>query len=123
MEGRHILVIDDSNTNIVLLESLLERNGYSVSSALSAREGIETIKDKIPDLIYLDLIMPELDGLEFLRILRNNKSWKDIPVIILSAISDKETITKCKKLGVTEYISKPLNIKRIISLTDNLLSN
>ncbi|MCD4768697.1 MAG: response regulator [Bacteroidales bacterium] len=123
MGSKHILVIDDSNTNIVLLESLLERNGYSVSSALSAREGIETIKDKMPDLIYLDLVMPELDGLGFLRILRNNDSWKDIPVVILSAISDSEMIKKSRELGVAEYIIKPLNINKIISLTNNLLSN
>lgn len=123
MGGKHILVIDDSNTNIVLLESLLERNGYNVSSALNAREGIKTISNKIPDLIYLDLVMPELNGLDFLRILRNNKSWKDIPVVILSAISDRETIKESRELGVTEYITKPLNINKIISLTNSLLSN
>ena len=123
MSGRHILIIDDSNTNVVLLESLLVRNGYTVASALNAREGFETIKDRVPDLIYLDLIMPEVSGLEFLQIIRDNESWKNIPVVIISAISDSETIQKTKELGVTEYITKPLNISSIVSLTNNLLNN
>ena len=123
MAGRHILVIDDSNTNVVLLESLLVRNGYTVASALNAREGFETIKDRVPDLIYLDLIMPEVSGLEFLQIIRDNESWKNIPVVIISAISDSETIQKTKELGVTEYITKPLNINSIVSLTNSLLNN
>lgn len=123
MEGRNILVIDDSNTNLVLLESLLERNGYRVYSALSALEGIETMKENLPDLIYLDLVMPEIDGLEFMKMIRMNNDWKNIPVVMLSAVTDEEIINKSKDLGVTEYITKPLNIHKIVTLTRTILSN
>ena len=61
MEGNKILIIDDSNTNIVILESLLKKNGYDVSSALSAMEGLKSIENGKPDLIYLDFLMPEID--------------------------------------------------------------
>jgi len=123
MEGRKILVIDDSNTNLVLLESLLERHGYNVFSALSAMEGLETMKENMPDLIYLDLVMPEIDGLEFMKIIRSHHKWESIPVVMLSAVTDEDIITRSKELGVIEYITKPLNIHRIVDLTKNILTN
>jgi len=123
MEGRNILVIDDSNTNLVLLESLLERHGYRVYSALSAMEGIETMKENLPDLIYLDLVMPEIDGLEFIKIIRATSEWKKIPVVILSAVTDEDIINKSRELGVIEYVTKPLNIHRIVDLTKTILVN
>ena len=123
MAGNRILVIDDSNTNLVLLESLLKKNGYSVSSALSAKEGLKSIEEGKPDLIYLDFLMPEIDGLEFMTMLQANESWKDIPIVMLSAISDKEVIKRSMDMGVKEYVTKPINIHRIISLTDEILKN
>ena len=123
MNGKKILVIDDSNTNLVLLESLLEKNGYEVFSALSAKEGLESMEDNQPDLIYLDLIMPGIDGMQFIKLMKQNDDWKEIPVVILSAISDSEVIQQGLNLGVADYITKPLNIHKIVSLTESLLSN
>ena len=123
MAGNKVLIIDDSNTNIVLLESLLKKNGYDVSSALSAMEGLKSIEKGVPDLIYLDFLMPEIDGLQFMDILKDNDSWKDIPIVMISAISDKEIIKKSREKGVKEYVTKPVDIYRIISLTEQILKN
>ncbi len=123
MGGNNILVIDDSNTNLVLLESLLVKDGYRVKSVLSAKEGLAYIDKEIPDLIYLDFLMPDIDGLEFIRLLKKKESGKDIPIVMLSAISDKEIIRQCLALGVIDYITKPINIHKISELTDRLLSN
>lgn len=123
MTGNRILVIDDSNTNLVLLESLLRNNGYNVSSALSATEGLEKMKQARPDLIFLDFLMPEIDGLQFLDILNKNEEWKDIPVVILSAISDSDIIKQSKEKGVVDYILKPISITKITDLTKAILSN
>lgn len=123
MTGNRILVIDDSNTNLVLLESLLQKNGYNVSSALSAMEGIENLKQNKPDLIFLDFLMPEIDGLQFLDILHKNKEWKNIPVVILSAISDLDIIKKSKDMGVVDYITKPISIDKIVELARSILTN
>ena len=120
---RSVLVVDDSNTNIVLLEKLFEKNGYRVFSALSALEGIDEMNSHPPDIIYLDLLMPGVDGLEFVRMVKKNDKWKHIPVVILSAVTDSEVIRQSLELGVTEYITKPLEIERIISLTKEILSN
>ncbi|MFO7755805.1 MAG: response regulator [Bacteroidales bacterium] len=124
MSNKTILIIDDSNTNLVLLESLFKRNGYSVHSATCAKEGMKTLEEEMhPDLIYLDLLMPDVDGFEFLRILRDNSEWKDIPVIILSAVNEEEVISKSIALGAKDYLTKPLDIEYIIRLTNNMLSN
>ena len=121
MTGNRILVIDDSNTNLVLLESLLRNNGYNVSSALSATEGLEKMKQARPDLIFLDFLMLEID--QFLDILNKNEEWKDIPVVILSAISDSDIIKQSKEKGVADYILKPISITKITDLTKAILSN
>lgn len=123
MPANKILVIDDSNTNLVLLESLLRKNGYDVSSALSAMEGLEKLKDQKADLIYLDFLMPEIDGLGFMDLLRANKEWEDIPVVILSAISDEEIIRRSMEKGVVDYITKPISVHKIIDLTKKILYN
>lgn len=123
MSNKTILVIDDSNTNLVLLESLFKRSGYSVRSATCAKDGLQTMEKGLPDLIFLDLVMPDVDGFEFIRILRKNNEWKDIPVIILSAVNEEEVITKSIELGANDYLTKPLDIEHIISLTDSMLNN
>lgn len=121
MDKKLILIIDDSSTNIVLLETVLNRNGYEVTSARSAMEGISKIKKRIPDLIYLDLIMPDVDGLRFMEILRENREWQNIPVVIISAVNDQDIKRKSLNLGVTCYITKPVNIERIVKVTSEII--
>ncbi|MCA1757476.1 MAG: response regulator [Bacteroidales bacterium] len=121
MDKKLILIIDDSSTNIVLLETVLSRNGYEVASARGAMEGIAKIKKRIPDLIYLDLIMPDVDGLRFMEIIHDNIEWQDIPVVIISAISDGDIKKRSLKMGVTSYITKPVNIDRIVQVTREIV--
>lgn len=121
MDKKLILIIDDSSTNIVLLETVLSRNGYEVASARSAMEGIARIKKRIPDLIYLDLVMPDVDGLRFMEILHDNLDWQGIPVVIISAVSDRDIKRKSLKMGVTSYITKPVNIDRIVQITREIV--
>ncbi|MEA1887930.1 MAG: response regulator, partial [Bacteroidota bacterium] len=80
MSNKIILIIDDSNTNLLLLESLFKRNGYKVFSAVNGKKGLKLMEKNIPDLIFLDLKMPEIDGFEFITLLKQNKEWTDIPV-------------------------------------------
>ena len=123
MGKKEILIIDDSNTNLVLLESLLRKNGYIVHSALNAKEGIKTMQQSVPDLIYLDLVMPEVDGLKFIQMIRERDEWKDVPVVIISAVSDKKIIRQSIEMGVIDYITKPIDIEKIISLTNGIFEN
>lgn len=121
MSDKNILIIDDSNTNLVLLESLFKRNGYKVFSAVNGKEGLNLMEKNIPDLIFLDLKMPQVDGFEFIRLLKKNTGWANIPVVILSAISDKETMIRSIEMGVIEYLTKPLDIEKVMQLTKNIL--
>jgi len=122
MTGKKILIVDDSNTNIVLLESLLKRNGYLVFTALNGRQGLDAIQNMVPDLIILDLKMPDLGGFEFMEVLRSNSEWMDIPVVILSAISDSDSIKKSLELGAADYLTKPLDPDRVIKLANTILN-
>jgi CheY-like chemotaxis protein len=121
MGNYNILVIDDSNTNLVLLEALLTSKGYTVCSSLSAKEAIESMKNIRPDLIYLDLVMPEVDGFEFMKIIKSNPEWSSIPIVVLSAITDADIRKKSMDLGIVEYITKPLNIHKLVDLTREIL--
>lgn len=123
MDKKLILIIDDSSTNIVLLETVLNRNGYEVASARSAMEGISRIKKRVPDLIYLDLIMPDVDGLRFMEILRENREWQEIPVVIISAVNDLDIKRRSLNMGVTCYITKPVNLDRIVRVTGEIIES
>ncbi|MDT8400910.1 MAG: response regulator [Bacteroidales bacterium] len=121
MSKKDILIIDDSNTNLVLLKSLLKRNGYSVFTASNGRLGLDLVNKNIPGLIFLDLKMPGLGGFEFMEILKGNKDLKDIPVVTLSAVSDMQSIEKSQELGVSDYLTKPLDMDKVLHVTKSIL--
>ena len=116
-----ILVVDDSNTNIVLLEAILEDKGYLIQTALSAKEASDCIEKRMPDLILLDLLMPKISGFDFLEKLRINDKTVNIPVIIVSAVIDDESINRIRRLGATGFIQKPVNIQQLIESVERVL--
>jgi PleD family two-component response regulator len=120
--AKKILIIDDSNTNIVLLEAILGNHGYEIKKCLSVKEALPIIETSLPDLILLDLLMPKVSGYEFLENLRKNKRTKNIPVIIISAVTENESKTRTKKFGIVDYIEKPVNIKELVERVGKTLS-
>lgn len=122
MTKKKILIVDDSNTNIVLLESLLTRNGYTVITAFNGRQGLDSVRNILPDLVILDLKMPDIGGFEFMEVLKSHNEWMHIPVVILSAISDSDSIKKSLELGATNYLTKPLDPDKVLKLADTILS-
>ncbi|MCX7987214.1 MAG: response regulator [Bacteroidales bacterium] len=111
-----ILVIDDSTTNVVLLEAVLMNKGYTIDKALNAKEAFEIIHKRIPRLILLDLLMPRINGFEFLQQLKSNDQYKDIPVVVVSALTDEETIQRTYQLGAQFFIKKPVDINQLIDI-------
>jgi len=116
-----ILVVDDSNTNIVLLEAILEDKGYLIQTALSAKEAADCIEKRVPDLILLDLLMPKISGFDFLEMLRIDDKTINIPVIVVSAVIDDESINRILSLGATGFIQKPVNIQNLIESVERVL--
>ena len=105
-----VLVIDDSSTNNLLFQSILEDEGYQVLSASDGKDGLITAEKYHPDLILLDIMMPKMDGIDVLKNLSENVYLKDIPVLIISAKNDAATIKKAKQMGALDYIIKPVSI-------------
>ncbi|MBN1182142.1 MAG: response regulator [Bacteroidales bacterium] len=109
MKNNQIFIIDDSNTNLLLLEDILMEEGYEVKTDDNPKRALQKIKENPPDLILLDLLMPGLDGFQFLDKLEP----RNIPIIIISADRNAESIKKAKAKGIYDYIMKPINVKHI----------
>ena len=106
----NILVVDDSETNLVLLEAILEEENFNVRTALSAKEGFELIQLNIPDLILLDILMPNENGFDLLNKLNASENYNQIPVIIVTAFANDENKSKASDYGVVDVIEKPIDI-------------
>jgi DNA-binding response OmpR family regulator len=109
-----ILVIDDSETTLVLLEWFLKDNGFDTLIALDIKSALLQIDKQLPDLILLDLQLPEISGYDFLKMIKTDKNKKDIPVIVISALDSQEAIRQLKHLGAIDFIPKPLNLKMLV---------
>ena len=115
MPATHILIIDDDKILVKLVSIRLERSGFKVSSASSAREALAYLKGKKPDLIILDLIMPEMGGFEFLKRLRADDKNRDIPVIMLSGMDYQKEKLKGLRMGLDDYVIKPYDPLELIA--------
>lgn len=104
-----ILVVDDEPFNIDYLEQELEELGYDTISADHGREALQKIVLETPDLVLLDIMMPEMDGFEVLERLKRDRHSQNIPVIVISALSDIDYIVRAVELGAEDYLPKPFD--------------
>ncbi|HEY2981213.1 MAG TPA: response regulator, partial [Anaerolineales bacterium] len=117
LSGRRVLVIDDDIRNIFALTSALEQQGMIVLNAENGVDGIETLK-KNPDvdIILMDLMMPELDGYDTIRVMRGLERFRGVPIIGVTAKAMKGDREKCIEAGASDYVTKPVNMERLLSL-------
>lgn len=106
---RNILAIEDNDQNMYLVTFLLERNGHKVTPARSGREGIELASRDRPDLILLDIQLPEMDGYAVARELRSNPELRDVPIIAVTSYAMAGDRERALAAGCTGYIEKPIN--------------
>jgi putative two-component system response regulator len=104
-----IMIVDDTEMNIVILVEALQ-DDYELIVAINGLDAIELLEDQKPDLILLDIMMPEIDGYEVLKKLKGNENLEHIPVILLSAITDSDSKNKGFSLGAVDYVTKPFEI-------------
>jgi len=115
MDKKTILVIDDAPSNLILLNNLL-CNDYRVKVANSGSRGIKlALVDDAPDLILLDVVMPELNGFEVCDVLKKNRKARLIPVIFLTTLYHEEEIRRGLALGAADFISKPVSAQQLAS--------
>lgn len=111
-EDGTILIVDDSTNNIELLSDFLG-DDYELLFATSGKKALEIVPELLPDLILLDIVMPELNGYEVIKVLKNNSETSHIPVIFITAKSSSEDMVKGFKMGAVDYISKPFSVEEV----------
>ena len=105
---KRILVIDDEPEIQKLIRAILERWGFEIISAFDVNTGVEVLRQKpLPDLVLLDIMLPDVDGLELLRQIRETKVFDNLPIIIISGLADSDGIRKGLEMGADRYITKP----------------
>ncbi|HBY57550.1 MAG TPA: DNA-binding response regulator [Candidatus Atribacteria bacterium] len=115
MSKENILVVDDEKDIVELLQYNLEKEGYRVSAVFSGEQCLENVKTELPDLILLDLMLPEIDGLDVCKILKSNSRTSNIPIIMLTAKGEETDIVLGLELGADDYITKPFKIRELLA--------
>jgi CheY-like chemotaxis protein len=110
----NVLLIDDDDAHrIFLRQAFSKKLNATVMEAKNGVEALRVLEKLVPDVIMLDLWMPVMNGQDFLEKLRDEEQWKDIPVIIMSALRDKDIVQKLLKLKISDYMVKPITLEQI----------
>jgi len=111
----HVLLVDDDANTLEILRRWLSKEGYTTVSASDGRACLEALGKEKFDIVLLDVMMPHVDGLEVCERMRENPDWRQIPVVLLTAKDDMETRTRGMALGVSEYLTKPINKQELFA--------
>ena len=123
MTSKTILIVDDDPRNRKLEEALLRAEGYEVRSAESGHVAIAALANGPPDLILLDLMMPDMDGFEVIRRLKADPAWKNVPVVLVTALDDAASRARVAAAGAAAFITKPVDRWELKACLDKLLGN
>ncbi|MBS7245311.1 MAG: response regulator [Bacteroidales bacterium] len=116
-----ILVVDDIVTNIVLIQAFLRGRNYEVLSAQSGVQALQIASENHPDIVILDIMMPEMDGYEVLARLRAGEDTKDIKVVMLSALAKESDIRNAMDLGADGFLTKPILANKLYEALEKLI--
>ena len=116
-----ILVIDDEPNNFDVIQALLGNEGYLFHYASSGQRALDRLDRFLPDAILLDVMMPDLDGIEVCRRIKASPQWQSIPVIVVTALTDKTELERCLSTGAEDFISKPVNRLELVARVGSML--
>ncbi|MBF0442452.1 MAG: SpoIIE family protein phosphatase, partial [Oligoflexales bacterium] len=117
-----VLVVDDHAYNCEVMRDILEASGYEVEIALGGEAGLDKMKDFVPDLILLDMMMPGFSGEDFIKFIKNDDKFAKIPVIFVTARSSDEDVISGLKMGADDYLTKPIISEELMLRVSNILS-
>ena len=120
---KNVLIVDDSNTNNILLENILLDEGINSIIAYNGTDAIKLAHKEMPDLILLDIMMPEKNGLTVFEELKLNNKTKAIPVVFITARNDDKLKHQAITAGAYDFIEKPINVTYVIDLVKQILLN
>ena len=122
-QQKRVIYFEDEQDMVELVRLVLGREGYSVEGASEGRAGLVSVREKLPDIILLDLMMPDMDGWEIFKELKNDKSTGDIPVVVITAKSQSvDKILGVEIAQVDDYISKPFSPRELVERVEKVLS-
>jgi DNA-binding response OmpR family regulator len=120
--SKSILIVDDEPNIILSLEYLMEQAGYEVRTVNDGEGALESVNEKLPDLILLDVMLPKVDGYEVCREIRANPAWKDVRIIMLTAKGREVDQEKGLAFGADDYITKPFSTSEVVRKVKKILS-
>jgi DNA-binding response OmpR family regulator len=120
---KKILIVDDEQLNLEFFEVMLSKLGFVVEKANDGVEALDKVKHFYPDLILLDNIMPRMSGWEVTKTLKNDSKYRDIPIVMFSALDDVKDKLEGYELGVEDYITKPFNFSEVLARIRVVLRN
>ncbi len=117
-----VLVVEDETHIQRLIKMVLEKAGFDVVTADTGEQALQKVNgEKIPDLVLLDILMPGIDGLQVLRVMKSTAQTKSIPVVLLTALAQENVVIQGVKLGAKDYIRKPFHPKELVSRVRKVL--
>jgi len=119
---KKILVVEDEQALLTLQSMLLSIEGYTVEGVMDGQTALDVVETMKPDLILLDIMLPEVDGFQVCRQLKSNEATRHIPIIILTAKKSKEDLSMGEQVGADMYITKPYKTSMVIKAIQKLLS-
>ena len=119
--AKKILLVDDSNTVLLMERMILSHGRYELCTAHNGREGVERAREERPDLILLDVVMPEMNGLDALAEIRRDATTRDIPVIMVTTRSEASSMETGYARGCNDYVTKPVHSGELLTKVRNLL--
>ena len=122
MTKKKILVVEDEQSLLTLQSMLLSIEGYTVEGVMNGQTALDVVETMKPDLILLDIMLPEVDGFQVCRQLKSNEATRHIPIIILTAKKSKEDLIMGEQVGADMYITKPYKTSMVIEAIQRLLS-
>lgn len=121
MSNNKILVVEDEESLLKLESILLTSKGYLVTGVMDGRAALEEIKTNRPDLVILDIMLPEIDGFEVCRRIKENNETKSIPVVMLTAKKSNQDVERGRQVGADAYITKPFRSARVMEVIEGLI--
>lgn len=121
MEQKRILIADDEEDLVTTLQFTLEKEGYECLTAYDGKEALDKAKSENPDLIILDIMMPKMNGYEVSRLLKFDKRYKHIPIVMLTARTQEKDRELGDETGADMYVTKPFEMDNLVSTVNNIL--
>lgn len=117
-----VLVVDDIPLNILLIEKMLKKFGFEIRKANNGQQALDAIAERQPHLVLMDIMMPGMSGYEVLQQVRLTKSQQELPIVMLSALSANDDVSKAIRLGANEFLTKPVVMERLYNCVASQLN-